>query len=69
MTAALPVIVATAQVNVGGAGRRTSLAERGYVEARFGGLPVLVGPELAAQLRAIRQSREGGSLRCARIHC
>jgi len=59
MTAAPPVTVATAQVNVGGSDRRASLAERGYVEARFAGLPVLVGPELAAQLRAIRQSRDG----------
>jgi hypothetical protein len=45
----------------GGTGRRASLAERGYVDARFGGLPILVGPELAAELRAIRQSRERGS--------
>jgi hypothetical protein len=36
------------------ANRRASLAERGYLPGRFGGIPVLVGPELAAQLRAIR---------------
>jgi hypothetical protein len=36
------------------ANRRASLAEQGYLPARFGGIPVLVGPELAAQLRAIR---------------
>jgi hypothetical protein len=39
----------------GGAARGASLVERGYVHASFGGLPVLVGPELAAQLRADRQ--------------
>jgi hypothetical protein len=39
----------------GGAARGASLVERGYVHARFGGVPVLVGPELAAQLRADRQ--------------
>jgi hypothetical protein len=33
--------------------RRASLAERGYVHARFGGIPVLVGPELAAQIKAV----------------
>jgi hypothetical protein len=36
------------------ANRRASLAEQGYLPARFGGIPVLVGPELAAQLKAIR---------------
>jgi hypothetical protein len=41
----------------GGVARGTSLAERGYVHARFGGVPVLVGPELAAQLRAVRQEQ------------
>ena len=41
----------------GGAGRGASLVERGYVHARFGGVPVLVGPELAAQLRADRKSQ------------
>jgi hypothetical protein len=44
-----------------GAGRRAGLVERGYVHASFGGLPVLVGPELAAELKAFRQSREGRS--------
>jgi hypothetical protein len=38
-----------------GARHGASLAERGYVRASFGGVPVLVGPELAAQLRAIGQ--------------
>lgn len=42
---------------VGGAARGASLVERGYVHARFGGVPVLIGPELAAQLRADRQSQ------------
>jgi hypothetical protein len=37
--------------------RGASLVERGYVHASFGGLPVLVGPELAAQLRADRQKQ------------
>jgi hypothetical protein len=41
----------------GGAARGASLVERGYVHASFGGLPVLVGPELAAQLRANRQKQ------------
>ncbi len=41
----------------GGAARGASLVERGYVHARFGGVPVLIGPELAAQLRADRQSQ------------
>jgi len=41
----------------GGAARGASLVERGYVHASFGGLPVLVGPELAAQLRADRQKQ------------
>ena len=41
----------------GGAARGVSLVERGYVHARFGGVPVLVGPELAAQLRADRQKQ------------
>jgi hypothetical protein len=41
----------------GGAARGASLVERGYVHARFGGVPVLVGPELAAQLRADRQKQ------------
>ena len=37
-----------------GAGRGTGLAERRYVRARFGGLPVFIAPELAAQIRAAR---------------
>jgi hypothetical protein len=41
----------------GGAARGASLVERGYVHASFGGLPVLVGPELAAQLWADRQKQ------------
>jgi hypothetical protein len=41
----------------GGAARGASLVERGYVHASFGGVPVLVGPELAAQLRADRQKQ------------
>ena len=41
----------------GGARRGASLAERGYVRACFGGMPVLVGPELAAQLRVIGQKQ------------
>jgi len=40
-----------------GAGRGVSLAERGYVHARFGGVPVLVAPELAAQIRAFREEQ------------
>jgi hypothetical protein len=32
-----------------------SLVERGYVPGHFGGVPVFVGPELAAQIKAIRQ--------------
>lgn len=39
------------------AGRGTTLTERGYVHARFGGVPVLVAPEFAAQLRAIGQKQ------------
>jgi hypothetical protein len=34
-----------------------SLAERRYGHARFGGVPVLVGPELAAQIKAIHQKQ------------
>jgi hypothetical protein len=34
-----------------------SLTERGYVHGRFGGVPVLVGPELAAQLKVIGQKQ------------
>jgi hypothetical protein len=36
---------------------RASLAERGFVPARFGGVPVLVGPELAAQIKATHQKQ------------
>ena len=36
---------------------RTSLVEQGYVPARFGGIPVFVGPGLAAQLRAPREKQ------------
>jgi hypothetical protein len=43
--------------NDDGARRGASLADRGYVHARFGGVPVLVGPELAAQLRATGQQQ------------
>jgi hypothetical protein len=39
----------------GGARHRPSLVERGYVPGRFGGVPVFVGPELAAQIKAARQ--------------
>ena len=39
----------------GGVRRGASLAERGYRHARFGGVPVLVGPQLAAQLKAVRR--------------
>lgn len=35
----------------------SSLVQRGFVHARFGGVPVLVGPELAAQIKAIRQKQ------------
>jgi hypothetical protein len=41
----------------GGARHRPSLAERGYVPGRLGGVPVFVGPELAAQIKAIRQQQ------------
>lgn len=40
---------------LGGVRRGNSLAEGGYVQARFGNVPVLIGPDLAAQLRAMRQ--------------
>jgi hypothetical protein len=42
-----------------GGARGVSLAERGYIRASFGGMPVLVGPELAAQLQAVGQSSRG----------
>jgi hypothetical protein len=41
----------------GGGRRGATLAEQGYVHARFGDVPVLVGPELAAQIRAMRPDR------------
>jgi hypothetical protein len=69
MTAAVPEVI-TGQADPGnraglsggagpdsGACRGASLAERGYVHARFGGVPVLVGPELAAQLKTIRRTQ------------
>jgi hypothetical protein len=40
----------------GGASLGGRLIEQGYVPARFGGMPVLVGPKLAAQLKALRES-------------
>lgn len=40
----------------GGASLGGRLIEQGYVQARFGGMPVLVGPTLAAQLKALRES-------------
>jgi hypothetical protein len=69
VTAAVPATAGTARpVNPGradtghgaagcGAGRRPSLAEQGYVHASFGGVPVLVGPELAGQLKATRNKQ------------
>jgi hypothetical protein len=45
------------EAGTNGAGRGSSLAEQGYVQARFGGVPVLVGPQLAAQLKALRQKQ------------
>jgi hypothetical protein len=48
---------ATDPAGSGGTGRGTSLVERGYVHAHFGGVPVLVGPELAARLKTIRQTQ------------
>jgi hypothetical protein len=36
---------------------RASLTERGFVPGRFGGVAVLIGPELAAQLKATRQKQ------------
>jgi hypothetical protein len=41
----------------GGGGLRARLVEQGYVDARFGGMPVLVGPDLAVQLRALREKQ------------
>ena len=40
----------------GGAGRGASLAEQGHVRARFGGIPVLVTAEMAAQIKAFGTS-------------
>ncbi len=66
MTATLPVTGASdvpapagnhGGATPSGARRGDSLAERGYVSARFGGMPILVGPELAAQLKAIGQKQ------------
>jgi hypothetical protein len=70
MTATLPEVIAghpdpvnRAESFADGAGpdsgtrRGASLTERGYVHGRFGGVPVLVGPELAAQLKAISQKQ------------
>ena len=39
------------------AGRGASLAERGYVRARFGGVPVLIASELAAKISAVREEQ------------
>jgi hypothetical protein len=41
----------------GGARRGHNLAEQGYVQARFGDVPVLIAPGFAAELRAMRQAR------------
>jgi hypothetical protein len=76
MTAMLPVTAGTfAQPTVDPAycpaadgeatpGRGVSLGgrlmEQGYVQARFGGTPVLVGPALAAQLKALREKQPQG---------
>ncbi len=38
-----------------GVRRGTNLAERGYERARFGDVPVLVSPDFAAQIRAMRR--------------
>ena len=55
----------------GGADRGASLAEQGHVRARFGGIPVLVTAEMAAQIQASRTSgsddhRGSGTLRPVR---
>ena len=60
MTAALPETADAADGEPApgrGASLRTSLVEQGYVAARFGGIPVLVGPALAAQLKAPREKQ------------
>ena len=49
-----PAVGGGGEPDTNGAGRGASLAEQGYVHARFGGVPVLVGPQLAAQLKALR---------------
>jgi hypothetical protein len=41
----------------GGASLGGRLIEQGYVHARFGGMPILVGPTLAAQLKALREKQ------------
>jgi len=41
----------------GGASLGGRLIEQGYVHARFGGTPVLVGPTLAAQLKALSEKQ------------
>jgi hypothetical protein len=41
----------------GGASLGGRLIEQGYVQARFGGTPVLVGPKLAAQLKALSEKQ------------
>jgi len=41
----------------GGAGRGASLVEQGHVHARFGGIPVLVTAEMAAQIKAFREKQ------------
>jgi hypothetical protein len=41
----------------GGASLGGRLIEQGYVRARFGGTPVLVGPKLAAQLKALSEKQ------------
>ncbi len=35
----------------------SSWIEMGYVRARFGGIPVLITPELAAEIKASREGR------------
>jgi hypothetical protein len=61
MTAAPPSTAGTAPQPavdpVGGGVLRARLVEQGYVGARFGGMPVLVGPHLAAQLTALREKQ------------
>ncbi len=44
----------------GGASLGGRLIEQGYVQARFGGTPVLVGPQLAAQLKALSEKQPYG---------